>query len=311
MFAAAVGMGPARPLIGGIAVVAMTLIVGDRLYNGLSLGLIEAGLFGGDVPTWAFLAKMAFTVVTLGSGFIGGEVTPLFVIGTTLGATLAGVLDVPVPLLAAMGFVAVFAGAANTPLGLHDHGGRALRRWHSRVRRGRVRAGVRVLVAPRHLRLAALRALEVAGDWRSVTRLRQVVVAPGTPRGYHGPMDSDTAPATDLSLEIDGMTCSSSATRIEKKLNRLEGVEATVNYATDRARVHHDSRTDLAELIATVESTGYAARVAGDSASVTGAIADEPGLPTTAPGDGDHLDIGHHAPRAPRTPRPWSRCAGG
>ncbi len=68
------------------------------------------------MPTWAFLAKFAFTAVTLGSGFVGGEVTPLFVIGATLGATLAGVLDVPVPLLAALGFVAVFAGAANTPL---------------------------------------------------------------------------------------------------------------------------------------------------------------------------------------------------
>jgi H+/Cl- antiporter ClcA len=107
---------PARPLVGGVLVVLMTLAVGDRLYNGLSLGLIESGLFGGPVPTWAFAAKLAFTAVTLGSGFVGGEVTPLFVIGTTLGATLAGVLDVPVPLLAALGFVAVFAGAANTPL---------------------------------------------------------------------------------------------------------------------------------------------------------------------------------------------------
>lgn len=107
---------PVRPFVGGVVVVLMTLAVGDRLYNGLSLGLAEASLFGGPVPTWAFLLKMLFTVVTLGSGFIGGEVTPLFVIGATLGATLAGVLDVPVPFLAAMGFVAVFAGAANTPL---------------------------------------------------------------------------------------------------------------------------------------------------------------------------------------------------
>ncbi|MCZ7627909.1 MAG: chloride channel protein [Microthrixaceae bacterium] len=73
-------------------------------------------LFGGDVPTWGFALKILFTAVTLGSGFVGGEVTPLFVIGATLGATLAGVLDVPVPFLAALGFVAVFAGAANTPL---------------------------------------------------------------------------------------------------------------------------------------------------------------------------------------------------
>lgn len=107
---------PARPLVGGVVVVIMTLAVGNRLYNGLSLALAEASLFGGPVPSWAFLAKLAFTAVTLGSGFVGGEVTPLFVIGATLGASLAGVLDVPVPLLAALGFVAVFAGAANTPL---------------------------------------------------------------------------------------------------------------------------------------------------------------------------------------------------
>ena len=59
---------------------------------------------------------LVFTSLTLGSGFQGGEVTPLFVMGATLGATLGRVLDAPIPLLAAICFVAVFAGAANTPL---------------------------------------------------------------------------------------------------------------------------------------------------------------------------------------------------
>jgi H+/Cl- antiporter ClcA len=62
------------------------------------------------------LLKLLFTAVTLGSGFQGGEVTPLFVIGATLGATLGRVLGVPIPLMAALGFVAVFAGATNTPI---------------------------------------------------------------------------------------------------------------------------------------------------------------------------------------------------
>jgi len=115
-FARWVRWAPGRPFIGGFLVIGLTLAVGDRFYNGLSLGLIEVSLFGGDVPTWGFALKILFTAVTLGSGFVGGEVTPLFVIGATLGATLAGVLDVPVPFLAALGFVAVFAGAANTPL---------------------------------------------------------------------------------------------------------------------------------------------------------------------------------------------------
>ena len=59
---------------------------------------------------------MVFTAITLGSGFQGGEVTPLFVIGATLGVTMARLLDAPIPLFAAVGFVAVFAGATNTPI---------------------------------------------------------------------------------------------------------------------------------------------------------------------------------------------------
>ncbi len=74
-FAAVIAWAPARPMIGGVLVVAMTWVVGDRLYNGLSLGLLEAGLFGGPVPTWAFLAKVVFTAVTLGSGFVGASLS--------------------------------------------------------------------------------------------------------------------------------------------------------------------------------------------------------------------------------------------
>ena len=107
---------PARPLIGGVLEIGLTYAVGNRLYNGRSEGLVELSLFGGDVPTWAFALKLVFTAVTLGSGFVGGEVTPLFVMGATLGATLAVPLGVPPELLAALGFVAVFAGASNTPL---------------------------------------------------------------------------------------------------------------------------------------------------------------------------------------------------
>jgi len=59
---------------------------------------------------------MAFTIASLGSGFKGGEVTPLFYIGATLGNALAPLLHLPFPLLAGIGFVAVFAGAANTPI---------------------------------------------------------------------------------------------------------------------------------------------------------------------------------------------------
>ena len=63
-----------------------------------------------------------------------------------------------------------------------------------------------------------------------------------------------------VALQIGGMTCASCATRIERKLNKLEGVEAAVNYATEQASVSFDpTRVELAQLIATVEVIGYQA----------------------------------------------------
>ncbi|MGH3325337.1 MAG: cation transporter, partial [Streptomyces sp.] len=63
----------------------------------------------------------------------------------------------------------------------------------------------------------------------------------------------------EVDFAIGGMTCASCAARIEKKLNRMDGVAATVNYATEKARVSFPSGTDVADLIATVEATGYTA----------------------------------------------------
>jgi len=117
VMATAVGWPPLRPFIGGLIVIALTLIVGNQAYNGLSLALAAEALAGGaGIISLAFAIKLVFTAVTLGSGFQGGEVTPLFVMGATLGVTLGRLLGVPVELMAAIGFVAVFAGAANVPL---------------------------------------------------------------------------------------------------------------------------------------------------------------------------------------------------
>lgn len=117
LFASTVAWSPARPLIGGFLVIGLTVLAGTRDYLGLSLPLISQSLtVGGGVVAAAFAWKLVFTAVTLGSGFHGGEVTPLFVIGATLGAVLGPPLGVPAPLSAAIGFVAVFAGATNTPL---------------------------------------------------------------------------------------------------------------------------------------------------------------------------------------------------
>ncbi len=108
---------PLRPAVGGGLVIVLTYAVGNRDYLGLSVPLITRSVAGGaGVVAGAFALKLLFTSVTLGSGFQGGEVTPLFVIGATLGASLGRLLHVPIPLLAAVGFVAVFASATNTPL---------------------------------------------------------------------------------------------------------------------------------------------------------------------------------------------------
>lgn len=117
VFGATVAWPPLRPFLGGIAIVALSYLVGTRDYNGLSLPLITKSLAGGGgIVAFAFALKLLFTAITLGSGFQGGEVTPLFVIGATLGAALGRALGVPVEILASVGFVAVFAGAANVPL---------------------------------------------------------------------------------------------------------------------------------------------------------------------------------------------------
>jgi H+/Cl- antiporter ClcA len=110
-----VGWSPLRPVVGGAIVLALIGLFG-RAYIGLSLPLTAAAIAGVGVSSTAWLLKLVFTAVTLGSGFPGGEVTPLQVIGATLGCTLAGLFHLDPSLLAAVGFVAVFAGASNTPL---------------------------------------------------------------------------------------------------------------------------------------------------------------------------------------------------
>lgn len=122
---------PLYPVIGGVTIIGLTWLVGTRDYLGLSLPLITASVAGAGVLPWAFALKLLFTAITLGTGYLGGEVTPLFVIGATLGAALAGLLGVPPGLLASVGLVAVFAGASNTPLacaimGLELFGGGAI-----------------------------------------------------------------------------------------------------------------------------------------------------------------------------------------
>jgi H+/Cl- antiporter ClcA len=110
-----IGYAPLRPFLGGVLVALAVWALGTQRYIGLGIPtIVEA--FQQPLPFHDFAGKFAFTVASLGSGFKGGEVTPLFYLGATLGNALAPLLQMPFPVLAAVGFVAVFAGAANTPI---------------------------------------------------------------------------------------------------------------------------------------------------------------------------------------------------
>lgn len=106
---------PLRPFVGGLIVASAIWLIGTTKYIGLGVPTIVQA-FNEPLPPYDFVLKMAFTILTLAAGFKGGEVTPLFFIGATLGNALAYIIPMPSGLLTGMGFVAVFAGATNTPL---------------------------------------------------------------------------------------------------------------------------------------------------------------------------------------------------
>lgn len=106
---------PLRPLIGGIIIALAIWAIGTTKYIGLGIPTIVES-FETPLPIYDFAIKIAFTILTLSAGFKGGEVTPLFFIGATLGSALSLFVPLPTALLAGMGFVAVFAGATNTPI---------------------------------------------------------------------------------------------------------------------------------------------------------------------------------------------------
>ena len=109
---------PVRMLLGGIAVVGMWQLAGTSDYLGLGVPTIVRAFEDPALPVYAFALKLVFTAVTLGVGFLGGEVTPLFFIGATLGSVLARALGIPIELGAGVGMAAIFAAASNTPLAL-------------------------------------------------------------------------------------------------------------------------------------------------------------------------------------------------
>ncbi|MES2486203.1 MAG: voltage-gated chloride channel family protein [Bacteroidota bacterium] len=115
LFKDTISYAPLRPFIGGVLIALTVWALGTTKYIGLGVPTI-VDAFSTSQPAYAFMIKLLLTAFTLGAGFKGGEVTPLFFIGATLGNALFLVFPLPMALLAAMGFVAVFAGATNTPI---------------------------------------------------------------------------------------------------------------------------------------------------------------------------------------------------
>lgn len=108
---------PLRPFIGGLFVLGLVLAAGTRSYLGLSTDIAEVALTGAvGLSALACVWKFFFTTISLGTGFIGGEVLPIFIIGALVGAQTGRVLDAPVALFAMLGFLGVFSAAANTPI---------------------------------------------------------------------------------------------------------------------------------------------------------------------------------------------------
>lgn len=106
---------PLKGLIGGALLVGLALVFSTR-YLGLGLESVESSLQGKPSEWYAFLLKPLFTSITLSMGGSGGIITPIFFTGTSAGSVFAQVTGLDVATFAAIGFVAVLAGAANTPI---------------------------------------------------------------------------------------------------------------------------------------------------------------------------------------------------
>jgi len=115
LFSKTISFPPLRPFVGGIILAVAIYSIGTTKYIGLGIPAIVDS-FSNPNASYDFILKILFTGFTLGAGFKGGEVTPLFFVGATLGSALSIIVPLPIALLAGMGFVAVFSGATHTPI---------------------------------------------------------------------------------------------------------------------------------------------------------------------------------------------------
>ncbi len=104
-----------RVVVGGLIIVALTVLLRTTDYNGVGIPVMEKA-FRGEVNPEAFLFKIIFTAITLGCGFKGGEIMPSFYIGSTLGCFIGRYLGISPSLCAAIGMISVFCGVTNCPI---------------------------------------------------------------------------------------------------------------------------------------------------------------------------------------------------
>ncbi|PXY39135.1 chloride channel protein [Flavobacterium cheongpyeongense] len=115
LFSKNIKYAPLRPFVGGIILAIAFAGFGLTKFSGLGVPAIVDS-FSNANPWYDFLLKILFTGFTLGAGFKGGEVTPLFFVGAALGSALSLIIPMPIAFLSGLGFVAVFSGATHTPV---------------------------------------------------------------------------------------------------------------------------------------------------------------------------------------------------
>ncbi|MBQ8836940.1 MAG: chloride channel protein [Clostridia bacterium] len=104
-----------RIFVGGCVIVALTMLVGTRDYNGAGMDVITAAL-AGEARWESFILKIIFTAITVAAGFKGGEIVPTFFIGSTFGCVVGGLVGLDPAFGAAIGFVALFCSVVNCPV---------------------------------------------------------------------------------------------------------------------------------------------------------------------------------------------------
>ncbi len=106
-----------RIAVGGAAIIALTYLSGTRDYNGSGMDVITRAVTFAHIDNgWAWALKIAFTAITIGSGFKGGEIVPTFFIGSTFGCFIAGLIGLPPGFGAALGLISMFCGVLNCPI---------------------------------------------------------------------------------------------------------------------------------------------------------------------------------------------------